>query len=110
MAERHRLGLERDRTPLEEEAPPYSPPNTAPDAKPEPPHPSVQPTTSHSRGKDSAGTTLCCRHCVCTRCGSRLIECPAVPELDDTGIETFTKRKVDSRKRQFQPNGGCHTL
>ncbi|KAL2167231.1 hypothetical protein VTG60DRAFT_1555 [Thermothelomyces hinnuleus] len=107
MSERYRLGLERERTPFEE-APPYSPPNTAPDAKPEPPHPSGQADSSRSRGKDSAGTTYCCRHCVCTRCGSAIIECPAVPELDDTRIRTFTDSGADSRKRQFRSNGGPH--
>ncbi|KAL2165259.1 hypothetical protein VTH06DRAFT_556 [Thermothelomyces fergusii] len=114
MSERCRLGLERDRPPFEA-APPYSPPSTVPDTKPEPAHPGAQGDSSHPpRGKDptgnSTGTTSCRRRSVCARCGSAIAERPAVPELDDTAIRTSTDGGADSRKRLSRPNGGPHTL
>ncbi|KAK3310170.1 uncharacterized protein B0T15DRAFT_27504 [Chaetomium strumarium] len=89
--ERQRLGLERERTPSEE-APPYSLRDDM----------ARQPTTPPSevqhlqRDRNSAASALalCCRYCVCTRCGSANTTCPTA-ELD--GSRTREPRSSPGR-------------
>jgi hypothetical protein len=38
------------------------------------------------RSGDSTGSAMCCRSCVCSRCGSPGIKCPTVAELDGTCV------------------------
>jgi hypothetical protein len=75
LEERQRLGLERER-PSPEKAPPYS---LTDDMARQPTPPSEVP--DRQRDRDSVASTLCCRHCVCARCGSANTACPTA-ELD----------------------------
>ncbi|KAK4042557.1 hypothetical protein C8A01DRAFT_13843 [Parachaetomium inaequale] len=103
-SELHRLGLERGRMPSEE-APPYSLRDEAAARQPtpEPQHQKngVADSAPCRRNGDSSvdSSALCCRNCVCTRCGSAIIKCPTVPELDDTRVRAFTESGADSRRR-----------
>ncbi|KAK3300280.1 uncharacterized protein B0H64DRAFT_11234 [Chaetomium fimeti] len=99
-SERCRLGLERDRTPFEE-APPYSARDAMRQSTPEPQYQNGVADSPRCRERDLSGSTLCCRNCVCTRCGHDNVKCPTVPELDDTGrIRAFTNDGADSRRRR----------
>jgi hypothetical protein len=48
-------------------------------------HPAMadRPECRRSNSVDSVAA-VCCRNCICTRCGTLSMKCPAVPELDDT--------------------------
>jgi hypothetical protein len=106
-SELHRLGLKRGRIPPFEDAPPYSlRDEAAAHRQPTPP----EPQHHHKGVADSApcrpngnssvdSSALCCRKCVCTRCGSAIVKCPTVPELDDTRVRVFTESGADSRRR-----------
>lgn len=111
MSERRRLGLERDRTPPFEEAPPYSVRDTMRQIHPEESQYQQNGVADNPRGRarerestgstGSAGSTRCCRNCVCARCGHANVKCPTVPELDDTArVRAFTNDGADSRRRR----------
>lgn len=102
--ERYRLGLDGldHELPPSEEAPPYS----LMDENPRRPPPVPQTQTgaadgrecNTSRNRDSAGWVYCCRSCVCARCGSSTVNCPPLPELDDTRPRSFMESGADSRR------------
>lgn len=117
--ERYRLGLDGlDRElPPREEAPPYSLLDENPrQATPEPQsHAGVADSREgrNSRDSDSVGSAYCCRSCVCARCGSSTVNCPPLPELDDTQVtrsRAFTESGADSRRRRVSAAGGPLSL
>ncbi len=116
--ERVRLGLEGEGPPFEE-APPY----TVRDENPRQPTPEPQyhqpglaeglerRNDRSDRNGDSTASAMCCRSCVCTRCGSPGIKCPTVAELDDTRvrrvfIESGVVADVVPRRRKLCATSG----
>jgi hypothetical protein len=82
--ERQRLGLDGEPTPSEA-APPYTLRDENPRRLTTEPqyHPAVADSLECRKG-DSVDSAVCCRNCICARCGTLSMKCPAVPELDDT--------------------------
>ncbi|KAK4105782.1 hypothetical protein N658DRAFT_132742 [Parathielavia hyrcaniae] len=98
--ERQRLGLEAEPTPLFGAAPPYSlrDKNQRPPPAPEP---RCQTDMSGSPERCNRESAICCRSCVCTRCGSANLRCPAIPELEDTRVSSLFEIGAGSPRRPF---------
>ncbi|KAK4129506.1 hypothetical protein N657DRAFT_640144 [Parathielavia appendiculata] len=96
--ERQRLGLEGEPT-RSEAAPPYS----LRDENPRPPtaEPQYETGMSGSPGRCNRESAICCRSCVCTRCGSANLKCPTVPELDDTQASSLFEIGAEPPRRRI---------